>query len=177
MVKYYFYMSDKLNGGLYTSNDQVRRVHKVFLQVHQCYHCERYFTEFENLGSWKCHYHPGKFDFRTRKWTCCGEEERKAVGQFSYLGSYMSWSEKERINMPNPHGRGCCRCDCISIYDNPVPKEEVMLEDIACIIPSLKDHGKDLKERPGLVKGARLRIQRKEHLPKLFYHANNPFLK
>lgn len=161
-----------LNGGLYTSNEQVRRVHKVFLQMHQCRHCERYFTEFENLGQWKCNYHPGEFDFKTRKWTCCGEMERKMIGEFSPFGRFMAWNPKERLNMPGPFSRGCCKRDCVSVYKNPVPQKEVMLEDIACIIPSLKDHGKDLEQRPGLVKGAKLMIRRYEVLPELFFHKN-----
>ena len=47
----------ELNGGLYISNERVRRVHKVFADA-PCRHCERYY-EFENLGQWKCNYHPG----------------------------------------------------------------------------------------------------------------------
>lgn len=168
-------MSSNLNGGLYTSNEQVRRVHKVFLEIHQCRYCDRYFTEFENLGAWKCLYHPGKFDFRTRKWTCCGEKQRKMPGQFDQQGlsRFLAWDNKEeRLNMPGPFSRGCCKRDCVSAYKNPVPQKEVMLEDIACIIPSLKQHGKDLEDRPGLVKGQKLMIRRYEILPELFFHKN-----
>lgn len=160
-----------LQGGLYSSNSQVRRVMKVFLQIHQCRVCERYFSEMENLGSWSCKYHPGEWDYVRRRWTCCGQTERKNIGDHSHLSRYMHWNPAERINFPDPHSKGCQRCDCVSIYKNPVPQESVALEDIACVIPQLHLHGKPLQERPGLVKGCKVpRIERKEVLEEIFWN-------
>lgn len=158
-----------LKGGLFSSNAQVRAVTKVFLQVHQCRVCERYFTEMENVGQWKCKYHPGKWDYVRREWTCCGETERKNIGYHSHLGRYMTWNPKEYVNMPGPHSKGCMDCDCISKYKNPVPQKEIALEDIACIIPQLGVHGKPLQERPGLEKGRVPMIKRKQELPEIYY--------
>lgn len=157
-----------LQGGLYSSNSQVRRVVKVFLQVHQCRICNRFFTEMENLGSFRCKYHPGEWDYVKRRYTCCGETERKNVGDTSYLGRYYQWNPKEKLNMPSPHSAGCMRCDCVSKYKNPVPQKEVALEDIACIIPQMGSHGKPLEERPGLVKGRKPTIIRQEECPDIF---------
>ena len=162
-----------LHGGLYSSNAQVRAVTKVFLQVHQCRICDRFFTEMENIGQWKCKYHPGKWCQVTRKWSCCGETERKNIGDHSYLGRYMHWNPKEYINMPGPHSTGCARCDCVSKYKNPVPQNEIVLEDIACIIPQLGVHGKPLKEREGLVKGKPPTIKRKQEFDELLFECNN----
>jgi len=158
-----------LKGGLYSSNAQVRAVTKVFLQVHQCRVCDRFFTEMENVGQWKCKYHPGKWDSVRREWTCCGETERKNIGYHSYLGRYMTWNPKEYVNMPGPHSKGCMDCDCISKYKNPVPQKEVALEDIACIIPQLGVHGKPLQERPGLERGRIPMIKRQQELPEIYY--------
>ena len=161
-------MSD-LHGGLYSSNAQVRAVTKVFLQVHQCKVCDRFFTEMENVGAWKCKYHPGNWDYVRRRWTCCGETERKNIGDHSYLGRYMHWNPQEYINYPKPHSKGCMQCDCVSQYKNPVPSKEIVLEDIACIIPQLAAYGKPLKERPGLVTGKPPKINRQEELHEIHY--------
>lgn len=158
----------ELHGGLYSSNAQVRAVTKVFLQVHQCRVCERFFTEMENVGMWKCKYHPGNWNERKREWTCCGETERKNIGDHSYLSRYMHWNPRERINMPGPHSKGCMRCDCVSMYKNPVPQSEIILEDIACIIPQLAAHGTPLQKRPGLEKGRTPMLKRKEELPEIY---------
>lgn len=158
-----------LQGGLYSSNAQVRAVTKVFLQVHQCRVCDRYFTEMENVGQWKCKWHPGEWDGVRRKWTCCGQTERKNVGDHSYLGRYMPWNPKEYINMPGPHSKGCTKCDCVSKYKNPVPQTQIVLEDIACIIPQLAAYGKALQDRPGLEKGRTPMIKRKQELPEIHY--------
>jgi hypothetical protein len=157
-----------LQGGLYSSNTQVRRVMKVFLQVHQCKVCDRFFTEMENLGSWRCTYHPGKWDYVKRHWTCCKEKERQNVGDNSYLCRYYAMNPKERLNMPGPHSDGCMACDCVSRYKNPVPQKEVALEDIACIIPQLGVHGKPLEKRNGLERGRKPRIVRYEECPECF---------
>ena len=158
-----------LQGGLYSSNAQVRAVTKVFLQVHQCRVCDRYFTEMENVGQWKCKYHPAEWDGVQRKWKCCGQTERKNVGDHSYLGRYMPWNPKEYINMPGPHSKGCTKCDCVSKYKNPVPQTQIVLEDIACIIPQLAAYGKALQDRPGLEKGRTPVIKRKQELPEIHH--------
>lgn len=158
-----------LQGGLYSSNSQVRAVTKVFLQVHQCKVCDRYFTEMENVGQWKCTYHPGEWDFVRREWTCCKETERKNVGDHSFLGRYMPWNPAEYINIPTPHSDGCMKCDCVSKYKNPVPQKEIVLEDIACIIPQLAAYGAPLQKRPGLEKGRVPMIKRKQELPEIFF--------
>jgi hypothetical protein len=158
-----------LQGGLYSSNVQVRRVLKVFLQVHECKVCGRFFTEIENLGSWRCTYHPGEWDYVRRKWTCCGETERKNIGPNGYLGRYYQWNPQERLNMPGPHSKGCMRCDCVSKYKNPVPQKAVALEDIACIIPQMSTHGKPLEQRFGLEKGRKPKIVRYEECPEIFF--------
>lgn len=166
-------MSSDLNGSLYSSNAQVRRVLQVFLQMHQCKLCGRYFTEMENLGSWSCKYHPGEFNMLTRKWTCCGETERITRSRYAGFEDQMVWSKHQQL--PPVHTQGCCRRDCISKYKNPIPQEEVLLEEVACIIPQMKEHGSDLEKRPGLVRGAKVRIERKESLPEIFFDSSNVF--
>lgn len=163
------YIMANLQGGLYSSNTQVRRVLKVFLQVHECKVCGRFFTEIENLGSWKCTYHPGTWDYVKRRWTCCLETERKNIGPTSYLGRYYPMNPKEKLNMPGPHSNGCCRCDCVSKYKNPVPQQAVALEDIASIIPQMSAHGKPLQERNGIEKGRKPKIVRQEICPEIFW--------
>ena len=164
-----FYIMANLQGGLYSSNVQVRRVLKVFLQVHECKVCGRFFTEIENLGSWKCTYHPGTWDYVKRHWTCCKERERMNIGPTSYLGRYYQMNPLERLNMPEPHSKGCMRCDCVSKYKNPVPQNAVALEDIASIIPQMSAHGKPLQERNGIEKGRKPKIVRKEVCPEIFW--------
>lgn len=161
-----------LTGGLYSSNEQVKRMIKLFLQVHECKHCGRFFTEQENLGAWKCVYHPGEYDYHTRDFTCCGERSRRNYGAYSQYASVMTWSEKERNNYPDLHSKGCRRCDCISKYENPIPSKVVAVADIASMIPTLKASGVPIEKRPGLVKGRNLRIERFEPLPQIFWNKN-----
>lgn len=161
---------NKLNGTLYSSNAQIQRVFKVFLQLHQCKVCDRFFTEFDNVGSWKCCYHPGTYDYNTRQYTCCGETSRKMFGDYPTLGNVMPWNADERLNIPDLHTKGCCACDCVSKYRNVLPQEKVLLKEIACIIPSLAEHGSRLEDRAGLKKGANACLERKQRLRKIFWH-------
>lgn len=161
-----------LTGGLYSSNEQVKRMIKLFLQVHECKHCGRFFTEMENLGAWKCKYHPGEYDYYTSDYTCCGERSRRNYGEYARFSSVMTWSDKERNNYPDLHSQGCRKCDCVSKYDNPVPSKVVAVNDIASVIPSFKAYGLPIEKRPGLVKGKNLRIERFEKLPQIFWHKN-----
>ena len=114
-------------------------------------------------------YHPGVWDSVRRRWTCCGETERKNIGDFSHLGRYMAWNPKEYINMASPHSKGCMKCDCVSKYKNPVPQNEIVLEDIACIIPQFEAYGNAINKRPGLVKGRPPKIKRKQELNEIHY--------
>jgi hypothetical protein len=161
-----------MNGGLYSSNEQVKRVTKCFLQLHQCITCARYFTEMENLGSWRCRYHPGEWNHNRREYTCCGEKERQDYGDYAGITRFMAFNPKEALNIPPLHSQGCCRRDCESTHKNPIPQDRVALGDVACVIPSIAEHGKKLEERPWLVRGKNSRIERKETLPEIFWHSS-----
>lgn len=43
---------------------------------HQCAHCERVYRDWDALGTLPCRGHPGRFDFATGTWLCCGQRAR-----------------------------------------------------------------------------------------------------
>ncbi len=58
---------------LYASKKAIEITIRLFTELHECKNCHKFFTEMENVGCWDCRYHPGKFDYNTGKYTCCGE--------------------------------------------------------------------------------------------------------
>ena len=146
---------------LYASKKAVEMTINLFTQLHECSVCGNFFTELENIGCWDCKYHPGEFDYAMGCYTCCGEKPKEPNFHFRSFGHLMTWKTKDRWNHMKLLSDGCCRCDCTPKVDNSVPREVMMVDDIATLIPYMK---RDIKYRPGLKKGP-LRIERKEDRP------------
>jgi ribosomal protein L37AE/L43A len=156
-----------LHGTLYSSKAQVKKLIEVFIQIHQCGECNRFYTEIENIGSWKCRYHPGKYDYDLRKWTCCGESYKHYYSEVASFDAHLTWSKKQTLQVPELTSNGCMRCDCVSIYNNLIPKQTIVVDDIASIIPYMQHYGSPLEDRPGLKTGKPLTIRRYEPRPKI----------
>lgn len=163
------YMSD-LRGGLYSSKSAQQKLIKVFMQLHQCVNCREYFTELKNIGGWECKskYHPGKWDYNRMAYTCCGEKATRNYGDHSALDHYMHWNRRERLLIPPILSSGCTRCDCVSTGKNPIPQGEILVHNIASMIPAMEKYGRKLKERPGFLRSSdvkKMKLVRKERLP------------
>lgn len=163
-----------LKGGLYSSRTAQEKLIKVFMQLHQCYRCKKYFTELKNLGSWQCEarYHPGKFDYNKMAYTCCGEKRLENRGDFHTADRFMTWEKRERLMIPPILSTGCQRCDCITRGKNPVPSDEVNVHQIASLIPAMEKYGVKLKNRPGFCRAQdikKMKLTRREKLPKQCY--------
>jgi len=169
-----------LKGGLYASRTAQEKLIKVFMQLHQCLSCHRYFIEMENLGSWSCTYHPGEYDYNSRRYTCCGETANYSHGNFHAVDHLIAWNQRQRLTIPPLFSKGCKRCDCRSKDRNAVPKKSVLVHEIASMLPSMIQYGSELKKRPGFrshrtVK--EMKIERFEWLPpQLFDSVISPYV-
>ena len=142
---------------LYASKRAIEVTIELFTTVHQCKHCNKWFTELENVGCWDCLYHPGKFNHASGQYDCCGAKPLRPAYNYSY-GHLMTWAPKDRWNHMTPISEGCTRRDCISKIDTPIPTNFLKVDDIATLIPRMK---RPLKDRRGLKKGP-LRLVRAE---------------
>lgn len=118
---------------LYDSDEKVKKVIKDFTDVHQCERCKKVFTEIANVGVWDCKYHPGKFNYDTLSYECCGEKATN-FSNYDNFAAYATW--KHKFN-PTIFSLGCKRCDHTS-SKSKVPYEDVKYDDIAQLIPYMK---------------------------------------
>lgn len=145
---------------LYASRSAIEKTIEIFTEMHQCSRCGGWFTEMENFGSWNCWYHPGEYDHRLDKYTCCGESHRR-VDNFNYrsFGHLMTFSPSQRYDPAPSISQGCTRCDCKSKKKTLVSDETcIKVDDVASLIPYMEN---PLTSRPGLKKNP-LRLFRKE---------------
>jgi hypothetical protein len=165
----------KLDGNLYASGSAQKRLFKVFFQLRRCVRCQRFFTEMENVGAWLCKYHPGEYNFDTRKYTCCGETATRNYGQFAAIDHMFTWSDAEVFSVPPLFSKGCKRCDCVGEVQSPIPAEKVMVSQIASMIPAMQKQGSKLKDRPGFCRDKdvkKMLILRQQRLPQREFHCN-----
>lgn len=116
-------------------DDNIEDMTRIFFKLHICAVCERYYTEIDNVGAHTCRYHPGEYDSFNDMYTCCSEQRR--YGSTDYH-RYMSFTPDK------PHAyldfsKGCTPCDCRSIFDNPLPYEDVDVKHYAPMLIFMKD--------------------------------------
>ena len=87
---------------LYDNKEKVEQIIIDFTELHECSICGDYFTEIENLGCWKCKYHPGEYDPYTESFTCCGEKYRRPAFNYKCYGHVMTWGVKDRWDHIKP---------------------------------------------------------------------------
>jgi hypothetical protein len=150
---------------LYASKKAIEITIKLFTDLHECSKCGNFFTEIENVGCWDCKYHPGKYDHKLDCWTCCGQGMRRPAFHHRGYGHLMTWSGKDKWNHGQEMPDGCCRRDCQSKKNTPIPNDVLPVEDIATLIPYME---KQLDSRPGLKRGP-LRLERQEKRPYILW--------
>ena len=146
---------------LYASKKAIEITIRLFTELHECKNCQKFFTEMENVGCWDCRYHPGKFDYNTGKYTCCGEPYRRPMFHHRSYGHLMTWGKKDQYNVTPALSSGCCRRDCVSMKETAIPKDVLPVADIATLIPYMN---RKIEDRPGLRKNP-LRLERMEKRP------------
>ena len=118
---------------LYDSDEKVNKCIEDYTQLYTCDRCQKYFTELANVGVWGCKYHPGKFNYDTQSYECCGEKAYN-FSNYDNFAEYTTWKTKFNKHM---FSNGCKRCDHRSSKSN-VPYEDVKYEEIAQLIPYMK---------------------------------------
>ncbi len=148
---------------LYADKVAVKNTISNFCEIRRCVNCNNYFCELENVGMWKCMYHPGNFDATSGVWSCCGEKVRQPVHVNTYgsVGNSFTWDVHDRFYMREPYSKGCKRRDCVPSKCSGLPKNEILIETIASLIPYMKP---TLEARPGLASEP-LRLVRQEAFP------------
>ena len=148
---------------LYANQALVKKTIELFCEVRQCVYCRRYFCELENVGMWKCPYHPGEFNAETGRWSCCGEKRRRPHFTSEYLphSHFMTWGPQNKYQMLKPYSEGCKMRDCVPTKDSGLDMNEIHMDGIASLVPYMDP---PIKERPGLKKKP-LRLIRKEPFP------------
>ncbi len=148
---------------LYANQTTVKKTIQLFCECHQCVHCNRFFCELENVGMWKCKYHPGEFCADTGVWSCCGEKKRYPNLNSPYYGMshLVTWGPQNKWDMLKPYSTGCKSRDCIPRKDNGLHPTQIHIDGIASLIPYMKPA---IKDRPGL-KTNPLRLIRQEPFP------------
>ena len=146
---------------LYADKEEVKKTILRYTQLHECSQCGKYFTEMENIGCWKCKYHPGEYDHDLERYTCCGETYKRPKFHYKGYGHLMTWGVKDRWNHMKPVSDGCTRCDCKTNEPNEVEYKDVQLNDIAQLIPYMEIN---IRDRPGL-RIDPLRLERVEVIP------------
>ena len=146
---------------LYASRKSIEITIALFTELRECADCGRFFTEIENVGCWSCKYHPGKFDYVTGKYTCCGEQYNRPLFHHRGYGHLMTWGKMDKYNHIPALTPGCCRRDCRSKVKTVIPEDIVQVADIATLIPYMQhkiDKRDGLKQNP-------LRLERMECRP------------
>lgn len=151
---------------LYASKKVIESTINLFTELHECRFCQRYFTHMESVGCWDCKYHPGKFNYDTLTYSCCGEKMREARFQHMTYNRYLTWKGKDRFDYIPNLSQGCCRRDCLPKDKTLIPDETIAVDDIATLIPYME---RPLDKRPGLNKNP-LRLERVEKRPKALWH-------
>lgn len=85
--------------------------------LRECVRCSKHYREIDNLGTWKCRYHPGLLQsahyhvggIDAGHWTCCALSARVTRP----ADGYMYTSGELFFNNPS---RGCARCDHVSTH-------------------------------------------------------------
>jgi hypothetical protein len=146
---------------LYASKKAIEITIKLFTDLHECSNCGSFFTELENVGCWECKYHPGVYDNKLDCYTCCGQKMRRPAFNHRGYGHFMTWGSKDKWNRALEMPEGCCRRDCQSKKETPIPDDVLPVDDIATLIPYMV---KKVDTRPGLKRGP-LRLERQEKRP------------
>tara|TARA_B100000902_G_C27224629_1_gene871503 strand:+ start:849 stop:1304 length:456 start_codon:yes stop_codon:yes gene_type:complete len=118
---------------LYDSDEKVNQVIEAFTELHQCTHCNAYFTELANVGTWGCRYHPGKYNYEKDEYECCGEKPMNH-SNYNNFAAFATWKHKYT---PRLFSLGCKRCDHRSPASK-VPYKDIKCEKIAQLIPFMK---------------------------------------
>lgn len=87
----------------------------IILQQRKCIICKQFYTESENIGSWKCHMHPGNIEHG--RWTCCDQPVSRIVSDINSF--YMS--------LPRPSQQGCIRADHRLVYSAFLPTDSLVI--------------------------------------------------
>lgn len=119
---------------LYASDSVVKKKIKDYTKILQCMYCEKIFTELDNVGTWQCRYHPGKLDFQTQRYTCCGQKSHLNSNHDGWA-RYVTWNET--FDRKPIQTLGCTPCDH-QARNSDVEFQDVPIHEIAQLIPFMK---------------------------------------
>lgn len=108
-----------------------------------CYNCSQKYDVVDNIGMFRCTFHPGTYDEDTG-WSCCRKKKRRL--------RYRTFQGFEKVQVRRERHSGCTPCD-----HNHCSAEEVELASHVHLTNYLSQYAEEMSERGAITNDYRVR--------------------